>query len=198
MNHWISLLFHFHNIVLCFLSELTSTGVVLHKELIQSHPASTHSHHYGAAQNSHETQLLRVSKLWRGKESTEMMCEKHWTNCLLLVAIQQEAVQLKKKNKNKQKKQTAWRNHIDSFGTNFIGIKLFKWGKISPVCSLVFFSHNYKDMQTRNTNVYFQLSNTQITQKLIKKSLVFLNVFDYDFFILLLCTRLPIIHTMVW
>lgn len=46
-------------------SELTSTGVILHQKLIQGHPASAHAHHHSAAQNSHQTQLLGVSKLWR-------------------------------------------------------------------------------------------------------------------------------------
>lgn len=47
------------------ISELTSTGVILHQKLIQGHPASAHAHHHSAAQNSHQTQLLGVSKLWR-------------------------------------------------------------------------------------------------------------------------------------
>lgn len=37
---------------LCFcgvLPELTSTRIVLHQELIQSHPTSSHPHHHSAA-----------------------------------------------------------------------------------------------------------------------------------------------------
>lgn len=52
--------------------ELTSTGVILHQKLIQSHPATTHAHHHSAAQNPHQTQLLRVSELWRREGACEI------------------------------------------------------------------------------------------------------------------------------
>ena len=42
----------------------TSTGVMFPEELLQWFPASTNSHHHRAPQNPHQSQLLRVSKLY--------------------------------------------------------------------------------------------------------------------------------------
>lgn len=42
---------------------LTSAGVVLHQELVQSRPASPDSHHQSTSQNSDHAQLLALPKL---------------------------------------------------------------------------------------------------------------------------------------
>ena len=41
----------------------TSAWVVFNKELIECNPATAHSHHHRAAEDSHQTQLLRFTKL---------------------------------------------------------------------------------------------------------------------------------------
>lgn len=41
----------------------TSTRVVLNQELVQSHPATSHSDHDCAAEDAHQPELLRISKL---------------------------------------------------------------------------------------------------------------------------------------
>ena len=51
----------------------TSAGVVLHQELIQGHPATTHAHHHRAAQDSDQAQFLRVSKL---QQRADIECTK--------------------------------------------------------------------------------------------------------------------------
>lgn len=45
------------------IQSLTSAWIIFDQELIQSHPTASDSHHHCAAQNSHQTQLLRVSEL---------------------------------------------------------------------------------------------------------------------------------------
>lgn len=44
---------------------LTSAGVILHQELVQSSPASPNSHHQGASQDPDHAQLLGLPKLER-------------------------------------------------------------------------------------------------------------------------------------
>ena len=67
--------------VLCSLlcnDGLTSAGIVLDEELIQGAPAAAHPHHDGGAQDPHQPQLLRVSKLnttdsQKGSQSNAML-----------------------------------------------------------------------------------------------------------------------------
>lgn len=42
---------------------LTPARVVLHQELVERHPSTSNANHHGAAQDSDEPELLRVSKL---------------------------------------------------------------------------------------------------------------------------------------
>ena len=41
----------------------TATRVVLLEELVERHPAAADAHHYGAAQDAHEAQLLGLAEL---------------------------------------------------------------------------------------------------------------------------------------
>lgn len=50
-------------VCVCVRPPLTSARVVFDQELVQSHPPSPDSHHHGAAQDPHQTQLLRVAEL---------------------------------------------------------------------------------------------------------------------------------------
>lgn len=44
-------------------SVYTSAWIILDKELIQCHPATTYSNHHSASQDSYQSQFLRISKL---------------------------------------------------------------------------------------------------------------------------------------
>ena len=44
---------------------LTSAWIIFNQELVQGHPTTSDSHHHSAAQNPHQTQLLRVAELRR-------------------------------------------------------------------------------------------------------------------------------------
>lgn len=47
----------------CVRTPLTSARIIFDQELIQRHPATSDSHHHRAAQDPHQTQLLRVTEL---------------------------------------------------------------------------------------------------------------------------------------
>lgn len=49
----------------CVCETLTSARIIFDQELVQSHPTASDSHHHRAAQNPHQTQLLRVAELRR-------------------------------------------------------------------------------------------------------------------------------------
>ncbi len=48
--------------------DITSARVIFHQELIQGHPTTTHPHHHRTAQDPHQPQLLRISKLNTNRE----------------------------------------------------------------------------------------------------------------------------------
>lgn len=49
----------------------TSARVILHKKLIQGHPATANPHHHCAAQDAHQSQLLGVAELGGGRVTGE-------------------------------------------------------------------------------------------------------------------------------
>lgn len=62
--------FHFcmYSVFVCMcvclcINKVTSAGIVLDQELVQGHPAPSDPHHDRTAQDTHQPQLLRVTKL---------------------------------------------------------------------------------------------------------------------------------------
>ena len=62
--------------------QLTSAGIVLHEELIQSAPTSAHTNHHGGPQDPHQTQLLGISKLKMGNHEYELFHSETQTQIL--------------------------------------------------------------------------------------------------------------------